>query len=155
MRRATALLLLVLGCGLPRVNALDGAWQSNRDLTLQEFRAKRSWTPEQWETLASQDMFGHMVYVFQGNQAIVVFDDLCSARSSFEKNSSASQILFPGTDPDEPPVAITREDDRLYVPVSLLRGGLRETFIRTELDLVVQRHPCVGDFVSTRSESAR
>jgi hypothetical protein len=147
MRVAVSFLLFLVGCNQLAAGHLEGAWQSNRDLTLHEFREARSWTPEQWGKLSSPDFFGHMLYVFHRNNVIVVFDGQCSPPSAFEIDSSLSQIRLHGAGPEGATVTLTLEEDRLYVPVSMLRGGLRETFTRTELGLAIQRHPCVGEFV--------
>jgi hypothetical protein len=89
-----------------------------------------------------------MIYVFKLNHVIVVFDGECSAPSSFEINSSLSQIHLRGVGPDKDTVTLTLDEDRLYVPVSIVGDGVRETFTRTGLEFVIQRHPCVGEFVA-------
>jgi hypothetical protein len=149
VRVALLLMLLLLGCGHSNPGSLEGAWQSNRDLTLLEFREARSWTPEQWTKLSSPDFFGQMLYVFHGNHVIVVFDGECSPPSSFVIDSTSSQIRLPSSGPDKSDITLTLEGDRLFVPVSLLRGSFRETFTPTELDQATRRHPCVAEFLET------
>jgi hypothetical protein len=155
MRVVIIFMLLLLGCSDPAPGPLEGAWKSDRDLTLDAFRAGQSWTPEQWQKLSSPDLFGHLLYVFHRDSVITVFDGECSAPSSFEMDSASTQIRLSGTDSDGHTATLTLEGGRLYVPVLLLRGGLRETFTRTDLAPVVRRHACVGEFLAGSQEVAQ
>ena len=141
MRAAIVALLGLFTCGHASVSA-EGAWQSDRDLTLAEFRQARKFTPEQWRLLSSPQFFGHMVYVLHGGSAVTVYDGECSAPTSYTVDAASKQIRFSGSDD-----AATLAGDRLHVPVSSLPGHLRETFTRVDLAAVVRRHPCLRELV--------
>lgn len=145
MRTLVAALVGLFTCGQPPFESLDGAWQSNRDITLAEFRQARSFTPEQWRLLSSPEFFGHMVYVFHGGSLVTVYEGECSAPLPYEADAASKQIHLPGSDG---PVTVTLDGDRLHVPVSLLPGRLRETFTRVDLAAVVRRHPCLREVVA-------
>jgi hypothetical protein len=105
MRVTVSFMLLLLGCGHPTRGPLEGAWLSNRDLTLYELREARNWTPEQWQKLSSPEFFGHMLYVFHGGHAITVFDAL--SRSPWMAIGSTSRSPFSGAGSANPSPART------------------------------------------------
>jgi hypothetical protein len=139
--RAILLLLLTLA-GCPTSKAPEGAWQSNRDLTLAEFRGARSFSQEQWKLLSAPTFFGHMIYVFSHDSVVTVYDGECSEPMRYEMDASHARIRLLGAPSDANP-ELTLESDRLYVPVAIAGGKLRETFTPVDLQTAIQRYPCI------------
>jgi hypothetical protein len=54
------LLTVMKACSGPVTGGLEGAWQSNRDLTLAELRQAQSFTPDQRRALSDPTLFGHI-----------------------------------------------------------------------------------------------
>jgi hypothetical protein len=144
MRSVLVALLGLFTCGQPGFLP-EGAWQSDRDLTLAEFRQARSFTPEQWRLLSSPEFFGHLVYVLHGGTVVTVYDGECSAPMSYSLDAPSRQVRFSGP---EVLVVATLEGDQMHVPIPRIPGRLRETFSRVDLDAVVRRHPCLLELVN-------
>src|SRR5262249_35015764 len=139
--RAVFLLLLTLA-GCPASKAPEGAWQSNRELTLAEFRGARSFSQEQWKLLSAPTFFGHMIYVFSSDSVVTVYEGQCSEPMRYEMDATHTRIRLLGGDADAN-ADLTLESDRMYVPVAILGGSLRETFTPVELQTAVKRYPCI------------
>jgi len=134
-----------------RHTPVEGAWQSNRDLTLAELREAREFTREQWQLLSDPAFFGHMVHVYRGSSGTTVFEGKCSPTASFElvdpRPGSVGVRYFDDSWGEERTIKLEVDGDRLYVPISLLGGHLRETFTRVPVEDVVSRHPCTREFL--------
>ena len=147
MKSVIVALLGLLTCAAPSLTPPEGAWRSNRDITLAELRQERSFTPEQWRMLSSPELFGHMIYVLYRGSAITVYEGECSEPMTYEVDPAAGRIRFAASESDGS-VLVALDGDRIRVPISILPGRLSETFKRTDLGAVMDRHPCVKDFVS-------
>ena len=129
-------------------NPLDGAWQSDRDLTLEELQREKTFSPQQWQLLSSPEFFGHMLYVFHRGSAITVFDGECSAPISYEVDTVSAKVRLASTGSNASAASLSLDRRRLHVPITLLPGGHRETFTRVDLEVARNRHPCVRAFLN-------
>jgi hypothetical protein len=150
-----ALFLALAGCVQGRPTPVEGAWQSNRDLTLAELHEARKFTPEQWRFLSDPTFFGQMVHIYRGSSGITVFEGKCSPPNAFRildsQPGSVKLRYFDEFLGEERTTTLTVEGDRLYVPISMLEGQLRETFTRVPVEEVKQRHPCTRTFLEMRA----
>lgn len=53
--------MLTASCARGSLEALEGAWQSDRQRTLAELRGVRDFTPEQWKRLSDPSLLGQVV----------------------------------------------------------------------------------------------
>jgi len=139
--RITAVLCVVALVACGRGSSVEGAWQSDREVTLGELR-QANFTPEQWRFLSSPDVFGKLVYVFHHGSLVTVYDGECSEPEAYSVDRASGRVRLAS----EPGMPLTLEGGYLRAPIAQLPGK-RETFSRIDLDAAVRRHPCVGSFV--------
>jgi hypothetical protein len=116
---------------------VEGAWQSDRARTLDSLQAARPWPVKQWRLLSDPTLFGHMVKVYRGSLAFIVFEGKCSDPVVWEAVESGMRV----------------EDSLLYVPIAMLRGRPDEVFRRISIEEAIRQHPCVAE-VLARMESS-
>jgi hypothetical protein len=150
--------ILLASCSGSETYTIEGAWQSDRDLTLADLRESREFTEKQWAFLSDPAFFGSMVQVYRGESAVVVFDGQCSPVTTFEiVRSEENLVSIRFSDEffeEERTVDLTTAADRLYVPIALLEGDLRETFTRISPAEAARQYPCLRSFVEGFRESA-
>ena len=146
---ATHLLLFLLGSCV-HTTPIEGAWLSNRELTLAEIRSARNLTPQQLQKLSDPGFFGHMVHVYRGNRMLTVFDGECSEPVSFEILDSDKRSVtiryFDEQAGAERDLLLDVGDNKLYVPFSIADSDLREVFRQVPLEAISNRHPCIREF---------
>jgi hypothetical protein len=145
MRTFVLAVLALLKCAHPFSGGPDGAWQSNRELTVSELRQVRGLSPQQLQLLSSPDFFGHMVYVFSHGAAITVYEGECSAPMHYQVDGS--QIRFTDGEAAARAIRLTLDGDRLRVPIASLPGRPSETFTPVDLAGVSRQNACVKVFV--------
>ena len=144
MRAILVALLGLLPCAQSTPSPIEGAWQSNRSLTLAEFREARSFTAEQWKLLSSPQFFGHMIYVFSDHAVITVYDGKCSEPMRYELDGG-TRIVLRDSGPNGETAILAFDGEHLRVPVSGLSGNLRETFTRVDLAGAARQNPCIRE----------
>jgi hypothetical protein len=147
MRSVVLALVALLKCANPFSSGLDGAWQSNQELTLSDLRQVRALTAEQFRQLESPDLFGHMIYVFSNGSAITVYEGECSAPMHYEVDGS--QIRFTDGDAATRATRLSLDGDRLHVPIARLPGRPNETFTHIDLAAAIRQNACVRAFVGS------
>jgi hypothetical protein len=78
MRHVLVILpLLSLACGLGTAPEIQGAWISNRDLTLASIAEAPGITTEDLELYSDPNLFGHMVHIWGERRGLAIFDGKC------------------------------------------------------------------------------
>ena len=147
MRTFVLAVVALLKCANPFSSGLDGAWQSNREITVGDLRQVRGLSAEQLRLLSSPDFFGHMIYVFNHGSAITVYEGECSAPVHYEVDGS--QVRFTEGDAETRATHLTLDGDRLRVPITRLPGHPNETFTHIDLGNAVRQNACVRAFVGS------
>jgi hypothetical protein len=143
---ALALAIGLAACGSPGL-PVEGAWRSNRDLTLAGLEQLGGLSGEQWDVLSSPGLFGHVVLVYRGDQSVTVLEGECGPTVPFEVlDAGADAVTLRFFDPlfvEARTTTIELDEDRLLVPMAILDGQAREVFTRVPLEEVLGRYPCV------------
>jgi len=149
MRSALLVSLLALACvASPLEPRLYGAWQSNRELTLAEFRKVPGITSERLKALSDPDLFGHLVTIYQPHDAIVIYEGECSISpyKVLDRSDSYVDIGYYDSFFEE-----SVERRIFFEPGSIwLRvGDAREIFSPAEFDKLEVQHSCLRTLLDT------
>jgi hypothetical protein len=136
----------LVACGSPGL-PVEGAWQSNRELTLAGLEQLGGLSGEQWDVLSSPGLFGHVVLVYRGDRSLTVLEGECGPTVTFEVlDTGADAVTLRFFDPlfvEARTTTIELDEDRLLVPMAILDGHAREVFTRVPLPEVLGRYPCI------------
>ncbi len=125
---------------------LDGAWKSNRELTLLglDFDELHDVSEEGKELLKSENFFGRMVQVFQNGVSVVVFEGECIFGNFvvLTEEDGYLDVLFADND------FVNGEEKRLYIvdgriELPFMDGKGREVFSRITVAEAVAEHECL------------
>lgn len=150
MRPVLCAALLVLGCatGPP----LEGAWQSDRERTLEALSQVEGLTEAQRELITIPDFFGQMIHVYSGGEAFTVFDDRCGYMAPFEvieaTPNSQTVRYFNGYLQRKVTITMELDHETLWVPIPILPEGSREAFRRISLAEARAAHPCLDELLT-------
>ncbi len=146
---STALLIACATAGPP----LDGAWRSDRELTLARLDGILDTSPgARWEFLRDAEFFGHTVVLYRGNDVAHVYEGRCSRMPPVKVVASEpSAITYRYFDVLHQRADTSRievDGDVLWVDVPLLGEGAREAFRRIPVEEAVADHPCLAEVMS-------
>lgn len=152
MNKSASLLLcmLLFACASTPVAPeakLDGAWQSSRELTLQELQRVPDLGAAQLDALSRPDLFGRLIQVHERDRWVIVLEDQCASSLVERLAASADSVTLryrdQGTGEQRDVKLAFRGDDQLVIPIRQLGDGAGEVFTRVPLAKVKKEHPCV------------
>ena len=149
MRNALLLSLLAVACAAsPQEPRLYGAWQSNRELTLAEFRKVPGISRERLQALSDPDLFGHLITIYQPHEAIVIYEGECSI-SSYEVLERSDGYVDIGYNDSFSGESVERRI--FFEPGSIwLRvADAREVFSPADLDELEVQYSCLRTLLDT------
>jgi hypothetical protein len=143
MRSVLILCVVALSCGDPAPEPrLLGAWKSNYELTISEFRSAPDVTAEQLELLSDPELFGHMIAVYGPKATVVIYGGEC-ALTPYEVVSRSDTYVDIRYDDALLEERTTRriffENGIMWIPV----GKAREIFTLVDLEAVKAEHECL------------
>ncbi|MBW2713076.1 MAG: hypothetical protein JRC77_04930 [Deltaproteobacteria bacterium] len=160
MRIIFSLLILTLftsvACNQPSQSRLNGAWQADRDRTLEEV-AKMEGLDEQVQAmLATTEFFGKSIHVYQNGVLVVsVNEGLCTSFAAAfsdvqqDRNSMKAQLgeAATGTEAEFFEAKIVSGELHSSIPGFKQATGVegKEIFLRVSLDDVKKNYPCVEE----------
>ena len=149
MRTLLLLLGVVMGCR--STGPFEGAWRSDRDMTLKALSQVSTIGDVQRERLAKLEFFGHMLHVFSGSRWLTVFDNQCTDMAQMKGvvtgPRTRSVTFFNPVAKRVTTTTMEVDGDTLWVTIPLLPPGSREAFRRISLDEARRAHPCLSDLL--------
>ncbi len=154
MRSAVAICVVALGCASVQEDPrLYGAWKSNWERTVAEFKAVPDITAEQLAALSDPELFGHMIQIYGPGEAIVIYEGECT-RTPYEVVGRAESY-----------VDITYYDDFLeeqatkrifFEPgaIWLRVGKAREIFTKIDVEAAKAEHACLSPLLGASRDAS-
>jgi len=153
MRSALFLCVVALGCaGIQEEPRLYGAWKSNYERTVSEFKAVPDITAEQIAALSDPELFGHMIQIYGPREAIVIYESECT-RTLYEVVARAESHVdityYDEFSEEQITKRIYFEPGAIWLPV----GKAREIFSEFDLEAAKAEHECLGPLLDTSREA--
>jgi hypothetical protein len=154
MRSAVLLFIVALGCiSTQHDPRLYGAWKSNYDLTVAEFKKVPGITSEQLTALSDPELFGHMVQVYAPGEAIVIYEGECT-RTAYEIVERADSYVdiryYDEFNEEQTTKRIFFEPGAIWLRV----GKAREIFSKVDLEAIANEYECLTPLVDAIAETS-